>query len=96
MKTGGWWFSPSRLRDLLMIILPMIAVTNRFNLNAPTRQGAGQNESDACRRAHRREAGSFEASRRLPCHIAIFRTTRCQKGNGLMKIFNVLSDGKND
>jgi hypothetical protein len=31
MKTGGWWFSPSRLRDLLAIIMPMIAVTNRFN-----------------------------------------------------------------
>jgi serine/threonine protein kinase len=56
----------------------------------------GQNDSDACRRAHRREAGSFEASRRLTCHIGIFRTTRCQKGNGLVKIFNVLSDGKND
>ncbi|TMD77081.1 MAG: hypothetical protein E6I97_09875 [Chloroflexi bacterium] len=31
MATGGWWFSPSRLRDLLAIIIPMIAVTNRFN-----------------------------------------------------------------
>jgi hypothetical protein len=42
MKTGGWWFSPSRLRDLLAIILPMIASTNLFNrLNATIRQGAG-------------------------------------------------------
>lgn len=31
MATGGWWFSPSRRRDLLAIIIPMIAVTNRFN-----------------------------------------------------------------
>lgn len=31
MATDGWWFSPSRLRDLLAIIIPMIAVTNRFN-----------------------------------------------------------------
>jgi len=31
MATGGWWFSPSRLRALLAIIILMIAVTNRFN-----------------------------------------------------------------
>ena len=42
MATGGWWFSPSRLRDLLAIILPMIASTNLFNrLNATIRQRAG-------------------------------------------------------
>ncbi len=36
------WFSPSRLRDLLAIILPMIASTNLFNcLNATIRQVAG-------------------------------------------------------
>ena len=29
MATGGWWFSPSRLRDLLAIILPMIEAPNR-------------------------------------------------------------------
>src|SRR5712692_11417941 len=31
MATGGWWFSPSRLRDLLAIIIPMIEAPNRFN-----------------------------------------------------------------
>src|SRR6266571_3729529 len=31
MATCGRWFSPSRLRDLLAIIIPMIAVTNCFN-----------------------------------------------------------------
>src|SRR5437667_10773894 len=29
MATGGWWFSPSRLRDLLAIIIPMIEAPNR-------------------------------------------------------------------
>ena len=42
MKTGGWWFSPSRLRDLLAIMGRMIASTNLFNrLHATIRQGAG-------------------------------------------------------
>src|SRR5258706_4460793 len=31
MATGGWWFSPSRLRDLLAIIIPMIEAPSRFN-----------------------------------------------------------------
>src|SRR6266566_6027658 len=31
MATCGRWFSPSRLRDLLANIIPMIAVTNLFN-----------------------------------------------------------------
>ncbi|MEO8956687.1 MAG: hypothetical protein ABI465_19220 [Ktedonobacteraceae bacterium] len=31
MATGGWWFSPSRLRDLLAISIPMIEAPNRFN-----------------------------------------------------------------
>src|SRR5438874_7636170 len=29
MATSGWWFSPSRLRDLLAIIIPMIEAPNR-------------------------------------------------------------------
>jgi hypothetical protein len=43
MATCGRWLSPSRLRDLLAIIIPMIEAANRGSLNAPTRQGAGQN-----------------------------------------------------
>src|ERR1700686_3846164 len=83
MATGGWWFSPSRLRDLLAIIIPMIAVTNRFNRQRPHQTGAGQNESYDWRRAHRREAGSFEASRRLPYHLCLFRTTTVrERGTG--------------
>src|SRR5262249_54868778 len=39
---------------------------------APTRPGAGRNESSDGRRAHRRDAGSYKASRRLPNHLCIF------------------------
>src|SRR5216683_7971566 len=33
MATCGRWFSPSRLRDLLAIIIPMIEAPNRFSLS---------------------------------------------------------------
>ena len=33
MATGGWWFSPSRLRDLLAIIIPMIEAPTLFSLS---------------------------------------------------------------
>src|SRR5437588_10708997 len=56
MATGGWWFSPSRLRDLLAIIIPMIAVTNRFN-----RQRSHQTGSSS-ERIRRLETGTSARS----------------------------------
>jgi hypothetical protein len=40
MATCDRWLSPSRLRDLLAIIIPMIAVTNRFNRQRSPQTGS--------------------------------------------------------
>src|SRR5215472_11692999 len=39
MATCGRWFSPSRLRDLLAIIIPMIEAPNRFNRQRSHQRG---------------------------------------------------------
>ncbi len=43
MAICGRWFSPSRLRDLLAIIIPMIEAPNRFNRQR-SRQTEGRSE----------------------------------------------------